>query len=61
MFKDDFELKYGDCEDPEFISVTCDFEESHICGYESDQNAQFTWVRNKGDTNTIITAPTVDV
>jgi hypothetical protein len=29
-------FKYGSCEDPDFHSVTCDFEEEHICGYQSD-------------------------
>jgi hypothetical protein len=29
-------FKYGSCEDPDFLSVTCDFEEEHICGYQSD-------------------------
>ena len=59
--KDDIGFKYGECESPDFVSVTCDFEEQHICGYESDEKADFNWSRNKGNTLTIQTGPSVDV
>ena len=59
--KDDIGFKYGECESPDFVSVTCDFEEEHICGYESDQKADFNWVRNTGATGSFNTGPSVDV
>lgn len=42
------------------MSVTCDFEEEHICGYESVK-ADFNWVRHKGATGSSNTGPSVDV
>jgi hypothetical protein len=59
--KDDIEFKYGPCQDPDFLSVTCDFEEEHICGYQSDPKAKFNWSRNKGNTLSTNTGPSVDV
>ena len=53
-------MKFGECESPDFASVTCDFEEEHICGYESDK-ADFNWVRNRGSTFSSNTGPSVDV
>lgn len=38
-------IRDGECEDPNFISVTCDFQEEHICGYESDNTGDFNWIR----------------
>ena len=58
---DDIGFKYGDCEAADFISVSCDFEEEHICGYESDPKAEFNWVRQKGNTFSVNTGPTTDV
>ncbi|CAF0741635.1 unnamed protein product, partial [Brachionus calyciflorus] len=58
---DDIGFKYGDCEDANFTSVTCDFEEDHICGYQPDQKADFNWARNKGTTLSVQTGPTIDV
>ena len=60
-WKDDIGFKYGECESPDFVSVTCDFEEQHICGYESDEKADFNWARNKGNTLTAQTGPSFDV
>ena len=60
-FKDDVSIKYGDCEDPDFFSLTCDFEDEHLCGYQSDSTANFNWVRNNGPGSTLNTGPTVDV
>ena len=51
----------GECEDATFTSVTCDFEEDHICGYQPDQTANFNWARNKGSTLSTQTGPSVDV
>lgn len=58
---DDVEMVLGECEDPEFFSVNCDFEEEHICGYESDNQADFNWMRHQGPTGTLQTGPSFDV
>jgi hypothetical protein len=59
--KDDVSIKYGECEDPNFVSVTCDFEEEHICGYQSDSTAKFNWIRSKGSTSSAGSGPSIDV
>ena len=59
--QDDVSIKYGECEDPNFVSVICDFEEEHICGYQSDSNAKFNWIRNKGSTASVGSGPSIDV
>ena len=41
--------------------MTCDFEEEHICGWQSDSTADFNWLRNRGKTRTTGTGPSVDV
>ena len=43
------------------MSVDCNFEEEHICGYQSDDSANFNWVRNNGPGSTLNTGPIVDV
>lgn len=58
---DDISQSMGPCEDPNFASVTCDFEEEHICGYTSDPTGQFNWLRHKGRTQSAQTGPSVDV
>ena len=57
---DDVELKVGDCQNPDFFSVTCDFEDLNICGYKDDNTAKFKWTRNKGATPTSNTGPSFD-
>lgn len=59
--KDDVGFKYGDCEDPHFESVTCDFEEEHICGYTSDSVEDFNWIRRSGRGQSNLTGPSFDV
>lgn len=59
-FKDDIGVKYGKCEDQNFSSVACDFEEKHICGYQSDPTQRFNWLRRAGPVSSQ-TVPTVDV
>ena len=61
IFIDDVGFTYGDCEDPDFTSVTCDFEEEHICGYESDATTKHNWIRDRGLTMTPNVGPRVDV
>lgn len=58
---DDTSLIYGDCEDPTYSSVDCDFEEEHICGYQPDPSGDLNWSRSKGTTLSINTGPSVDV
>ncbi|CAF0741650.1 unnamed protein product, partial [Brachionus calyciflorus] len=58
---DDIDFNYGDCEDATYTSVTCDFEEDHICGYQPDPKADFNWARNRGITLSDYTGPTFDV
>ena len=58
---DDIGFKYGDCEAADFVSVSCDFEEEHICGYESDPKTEFNWARHQGKTFSSNTGPSVDV
>ncbi|RMZ97804.1 MAM and LDL-receptor class A domain-containing 2-like [Brachionus plicatilis] len=58
---DDISLIYGDCENQTYSSVDCDFEEEHICGYQPDPFADFNWSRNKGNTLSSNTGPSVDV
>lgn len=54
-------MKFGECEEPSFFSVNCDFEEEHICGYELDSRVDFNWIRRKGPTPTPFTGPSIDV
>ncbi len=58
---DDIAHRFGVCEDASHISVSCDFEEEHICGYTTDPLADFNWIRNKGKTESDKTGPIVDV
>jgi hypothetical protein len=52
---DDLTLIDGPCIQPDFYSVSCTFEEEHICGYSSDPTGEFSWKRNKGSTPTTAT------
>lgn len=54
-------MKFGECENPDFFSVNCNFEEEHICGYQSDSTADFNWERKRGPTETQETGPSIDV
>jgi hypothetical protein len=58
---DDIELTLGECEVFEFETVTCDFEEEHICGYTSDDTADFNWSRERGLNLPFGIGPGVDV
>ena len=42
------------------VSVTCTFEESHICGYTQDTSDNFNWDRGSGATITPNTGPAAD-
>ena len=56
--KDDIILKFGECEPPDFSSITCNFEEEHICGYESDETGSFNWERVQAG---VSVGPSIDV
>lgn len=58
---DDISVKYGNCQSPDYHGITCDFEEEHICGYETDPKATMNWLRHKGPTSSIYTGPSTDV
>jgi hypothetical protein len=49
---DDLTLVDGPCIKPDFHSVSCTFEEEHICGYSSDPTGEIAWTRGKGSTPT---------
>ncbi len=49
---DDLTLIDGPCIQPDFYSMSCTFEEEHICGYSSDPTGEFSWTRGKGSTPT---------
>jgi hypothetical protein len=55
---DDLTLLDGPCIKPDFYSISCTFEEQHICGYSSDPTGQFAWKRGQGSTPTAFTGPT---
>ena len=52
---DDLELINGPCIKPDFYSITCTFEEEHICGYSSDPTGQLAWKREQGSTPSLST------
>mgnify|MGYP002783799758 CR=1 FL=1 len=58
--EDDIGFNYGDCENPFEESITCDFEEEHLCGYISDSKANFNWKRQKSSSSNSNTKPLVD-
>ena len=41
-------------------SVTCDFENTAICGYTQDKTDNFQWLRKTGGTSTGSTGPSSD-
>ncbi|CAF1234219.1 unnamed protein product [Rotaria sordida] len=47
---DDVTLLDGACIKPDFHSISCTFEEEHICGYSSDPTGQLAWTRGQGST-----------
>lgn len=49
---DDLLLIDGPCIQPDFYSVSCTFEEEHICGYSSDPTGETAWTRRNGSTPT---------
>lgn len=60
---DDVLIKKGQCDEPDFFTINCDFEEENLCGYTFEQNtsvAQFKWLRNNGPTATPNTGPSFD-
>ncbi|CAF3948718.1 unnamed protein product [Rotaria sp. Silwood2] len=56
---DDVQLLDGPCIKSDFYSISCTFEEEHICGYSSDPTG-FPWTRIKGFTTTLSTGPSED-
>jgi hypothetical protein len=52
---DDLALIDGPCIQPDFHSISCTFEEEHICGYSSDPTGQLPWTRGVGYTPTAST------
>ena len=58
---DDTKIFAGECETPDFVTISCDFEDDHICGYQPDVAADFRWIRNRGPTETEFTGPSFDV
>ncbi|CAF4738825.1 unnamed protein product [Rotaria sp. Silwood1] len=57
---DDVLLLDGPCIKPDFHSISCTFEEEHICGYSSDPTGQLAWTRGKGATSTTLTGASED-
>lgn len=54
---DDIEMVNGECDE----EGSCDFE-SDFCGYyNTNEGDEFDWLRNKGDTDSYATGPSVDV
>jgi hypothetical protein len=47
---DDLTLIDGPCIQPDFYSISCTFEDGHICGYSSDPSGQLSWTRGQGST-----------
>ena len=54
---DDLTLIDGPCIQPDFYSISCTFEEEHICGYSSDPTGQLAWTRGKGSSSFGATGP----
>lgn len=54
---DDISLVNGPCVSPDFYSISCTFEDDHICGYTSNATGKLNWVRHSGGTPTGITGP----
>ena len=42
------------------VSVTCDFEDASLCGYQQAVNDNFDWTWHTGATGSSSTGPTVD-
>ncbi|CAF4044180.1 unnamed protein product, partial [Rotaria sordida] len=57
---DDVTLLDGACIKPDFYSISCTFEEEHICGYSSDPTGQLAWTKGQGSTPTASTGATED-
>jgi hypothetical protein len=51
---DDIKILNGVCQSPR----VCDFEDSSICGYQNDAQAEFTWSRHRGATSSSTTGAT---
>ncbi|CAF0847412.1 unnamed protein product, partial [Rotaria sordida] len=57
---DDVTLLDGACIKPDFHSISCTFEEEHICGYSSDPTGQLAWTRGQGSTPSVSTGAIED-
>ena len=58
---DDIAIKDGDCVDPNFFSLKCDFEAPQICGYKFDVFTRFNWTRSRGLSYSSSPSPATDV
>lgn len=56
MALDDISFNDGPCPP----TISCDFEDSNLCGYTQDTTDQFDWTRMSGHTSTINTGPDND-
>lgn len=52
---DDIKLLDGPCIRPDFYSISCTFEDDHICGYSSDPTGHVAWTRGRGSTPSAFT------
>ena len=54
---DDIRLTDGPCVRGDDTSIGCNFEDKNLCGYSSDEAADFLWTRTRGADLTLVDRP----
>ena len=54
---DDIQLTVGPCVRTNDTSIGCNFEDKDLCGYSSDEAADFSWTRTRGADLTVVDRP----
>ena len=54
---DDIQLTESPCAESTIKSIACTFEDENICGYSSDEAADFSWSRARGADLTLVERP----
>ncbi|CAI9725294.1 and LDL-receptor class A domain-containing 2-like [Octopus vulgaris] len=57
---DDVSITHGACKNDFSQSLSCDFENKDICGFQQDTHGKKPWVRHQGSTSTLNTGPLSD-